>query len=134
MSTTKGQPQVLVVAMAYAWRWPLVGAVAFLGCVVLVLVQIAPEFGYGVFALPHLIVGALFAMDWLAGRRVTVGGRGVAATRTVGLWGSHLFGGCSQVSRQEEALLSNVACGVAHFIGRQTDPLGLFDAGYAMHA
>lgn len=60
---------VLLVALALAWRWPLVGAVVFLGFVVLVLFQVAPEFGYVVFALPHLIVGVLFLVVWLAGRR-----------------------------------------------------------------
>ena len=39
--------------------------------VVFALISIAPEFGYVVFALPHLVVGVLFLLAWLAGRRRT---------------------------------------------------------------
>ncbi len=62
---------VLLAALVLSWRWPLVGAAAFLGFVVLVLIQIAPEFGYVIFALPHVTVGVLFLVVWLHARRAT---------------------------------------------------------------
>lgn len=59
---------VLLVALVLAWRWPLVSAVAFGAFVIVAAIAIAPEWGYLLFALPHMVTAILFAADWWMSR------------------------------------------------------------------
>lgn len=61
---------VLIVAVALGWRWPLIGAVGFLGYAVVTVFSYAPEWGYApIVTAPPAVIGVLFLVDWLLSRR-----------------------------------------------------------------
>ena len=56
---------ILVAALAIAWRWELAGAVLFGGFgVCFAIIVRAPWFGKAMFAVPFLLVGGLFLLNW----------------------------------------------------------------------
>jgi hypothetical protein len=61
---------VLVVAVVLGWRWPLVGAIGFLGYAVASIFSYAPEWGYApMVSGPPAVIGVLFVVDWWLPRR-----------------------------------------------------------------
>jgi hypothetical protein len=68
---------VLLAALVLAWRWPIIGAVAFLGYALVTVATWFPEWIYApLVTIPPLIVGVLFLADALLRRR----GRGRTTT------------------------------------------------------
>ena len=61
---------VLIAAVVLGWRWPLVGAVGFLGYAAVTVFSYAPEWGYApIVTAPPAVIGVLFLVDWLLSRR-----------------------------------------------------------------
>jgi hypothetical protein len=64
---------VLIVSVALGWRWPLVGAVGFLGYTAASVFSYAPEWAYApLVSGPPLVIGVLFLVDWWLTRRRSV--------------------------------------------------------------
>lgn len=65
---------VLLVALVLAWKWPLVGAVAFGGVFVMAAIAAAVtvDVMYLVITGPHIVAGLLFLADWRQSRRAAV--------------------------------------------------------------
>lgn len=61
---------VLLAALILAWWWPVAGAVGFLAYAVVTVFSYVPEWGYApVVTGPPLVVGLLFLIEWMLGRR-----------------------------------------------------------------
>lgn len=61
---------VLVASVALGWRWPVVGAIGFLGYAAASVFSYAPEWGYApIVSGPPAVIGVLFLVDWWSSRR-----------------------------------------------------------------